>query len=154
SDGSRLALNKFVHFGMTPSMMALAFALEFNRGYNALWASVSGSVLTLTSRTMGLDGNDIYLDASPTTGAFTAIASAWSLAGGGDGDWRVDQTASPRLNRAVRDWSASFFAALEGYGIDTAAAFSMELGNPQEPLVGIELAQKGPAGDDIVLPTP
>src|SRR5262249_23726732 len=56
SDGSRLALNKFVHFGMTASMLATAFALEFNRGYNTLWASASGSVLTLTSRTMGLGG--------------------------------------------------------------------------------------------------
>jgi hypothetical protein len=58
------------------------------------------------------------------------------------------------LNRAVRDWSQAFFAALHVAGIDGAAAFSMELGNPLVPLVGVALAQRGPAGDAIVLPTP
>jgi hypothetical protein len=57
------------------------------------------------------------------------------------------------LNRAVRDWSLSYFTALHGYGIDAAASFSMELGNG-DPSSSIGIAQEGPAGDPILLPTP
>src|SRR5271170_8243658 len=59
----------------------------------------------------------------------------------------------PRLNRAARDWSASFFAALKGYGIDSTASFSMELGNG-DPSATVGIAQVGPSGDSILLPTP
>src|SRR5271170_6138085 len=59
----------------------------------------------------------------------------------------------PRLNRAARDWSASFFAALKGYGIDSTASFSMELGNG-DPSATVGIAQVGPSGDPILLPTP
>src|SRR5580704_4150373 len=59
----------------------------------------------------------------------------------------------PRLNRAVRDWSLSFFTALQGYGIDMAASLSTELGNGN-PSASAGIAQEGPAGDPILLPTP
>ena len=72
---------------------------------------------------------------------------------GNDGSWRTDLAATPRLNRAVRDWSLSFFTALHGYGIDLAASFSMELGNG-DPSSSVGIAQVGPAGDPILLPTP
>ncbi len=151
---SNVTLTKLVHMGMTAPMMATAFAIELNRGFTGVWASASGGVLTITSRSMGLDGNNISLAASTTSGGFSVTASGASFSGGIDGDWRTDLTASPRLNRAARDWSAGFFAALHGYGIEATAAFSMELGNPSEPLVGVAIAQEGPSGDAIVLPTP
>ena len=53
----------------------------------------------------------------------------------------------------MRDWSLSFFTALAGYGIDCAASFSMELGNG-DPSAAAGIAQVGPAGDPILLPTP
>ena len=53
----------------------------------------------------------------------------------------------------MRDWSLSFFTALNGYGIDMAASFSMELGNG-DPSAAAGIAQVGPAGDPILLPTP
>ncbi len=62
------------------------------------------------------------------------------------GNWCTDLTAMPRLNRAVRDWSLSFFTALHGYGIDMAASFSMELGNG-DPSASVGIAQAGPAGE-------
>jgi hypothetical protein len=151
---SNLKLTKLVHMGMTASMMATAYAIELNRGYTGVWASASGAVLTIRSRSMGTDGNNISLAATTTSGGFSAAVSGSMFTGGVDGDWRTDLAALPRLNRAVRDWSASFLAALRGYGIDSTVAFSMEIGNPAEPLVGIAIAQEGPAGDAIVLPTP
>src|SRR5262249_52958030 len=85
--------------------------------------------------------------------AFTAVLSTSSLTGGTDGDWRTDLEASPRLNRAARDWSRSYFTALSGYGIDITAAFSMELrhGDPS-PAAGI--AQRYPDGEAVSLNTP
>jgi len=151
--GSTLALTKLVHEGMTPDMVAAAFAIELNRGYTAVWASASGNVLTIQSRTLGTAGNGIALSASTTSGGFTATASGAAFTGGVDGTWYTDLTASPRLNRAARDWSLSFFTALGGYGIDMAASFSMELGNG-DPSASAGIAQVGPAGDPILLPTP
>ncbi len=118
--------------------------------YTALWASASGSVLTIHSRSLGTDGNLITISASPGT---LATASGTQLAGGAEGTWLTDLAASPRLNRAARDWHASFFAALQGFGIASTAAFSMELGNGDSSTAA-GIAQRGPSGDPILLPTP
>src|SRR5580704_1274403 len=59
----------------------------------------------------------------------------------------------PRLNRAARDWSLSFFTALYGYGIDAAASFSMELGNG-DTSVSAGIAQRYPSGNAVWLNTP
>jgi hypothetical protein len=150
---SNIAVTKLIHMGMTASIMATAYAIELNRGYTGVWASASGSVLTIWSRSMGVDGNSISLAASTTSSGFTATASGSAFTGGVDGTWRTDLTATPKLNRAVRDWSLSFFTALKNYGIDVTAAFSMELGNG-DPSASVGIAQVGPAGDPILLPTP
>ncbi len=121
--------------------------------YTGVWASVAGSVLTITARTMGLAGDANTVAASTTSGGFTTTVSGLNFTGGADGDWRTDLTAVPALNRAVRDWSTAYFTALAGYGIDAVAAFSMELGNG-DPSVSAGIAQRGPAGDPISLPTP
>ncbi len=60
-----------------------------------------------------------------------------------DGNWYTDLEAMPRLNRAVRDWSQSYFQALNGYGFDATASFSMELGNG-DPSAGAGIAQRYP----------
>ena len=150
---SDTVLQKLIHVGDTADTMALVFAQELNRGYTGLWASVAGSVLIITARTMGLAGDGNTLDVSTTSGGFTVAVSGANFTGGADGDWRTDLTAVPALNRAVRDWSATYYAALAGYGIDVATAFSMELGNG-DPSVSAGIAQRGPAGDPIALPTP
>jgi len=150
---SDTVLQKLIHVGDTADTIALVFAQELNRGYTGVWASVAGSVLTIMARTMGLAGDGNTLDASTTSGGFTAAVSGPNFTGGTEGNWRTDLTAVPALNRAVRDWSAAYFTALVGYGIDAAAAFSMELGNG-DPSVSAGIAQRGPAGDPIALPTP
>lgn len=121
--------------------------------YTGVWASAAGGVLTIQSRSMGLDGNSNTLDASTTSAGFAAAASGATFTGGADGRWCTDLTATPRLNRAARDWTASYFSALQGYGIDVAAAFSMELQHG-DPSAAVGIAQVGPSGDPIMLPTP
>ena len=150
---SDTVLQKQIHVGDTANTIALAFAQELNRGYTGVWATALGGVLTITARTMGLAGNANTVAATTTSGGFTATASGSGFTGGTDGNWRTDLTASPALNRAVRDWSAAYFAALLGYGIDAVAAFSMELQHG-DPTAGAGIAQMGPAGDPILLPTP
>lgn len=146
-------LAKLNHLGDTAQTLATTFAQEINRGSTGVWASSAGNVLTIHSRVMGLDGNNITLSAWTNSANLQATVSAGTLLGGVDGQWRTDLTATPRLNRAARDWSQSFFTALKGYGIDATAAFSMELGNG-DPSPEAGIAQVGPAGDAIVLPTP
>ncbi len=70
-----------------------------------------------------------------------------------DGNWYTDLEATPRLNRAVRDWSQSYFQALDGYGLDATASFSMELGNG-DPSVGAGIAQRYPDQTPALLSTP
>ncbi len=151
--GADLTLEKVVHEGMTADMVALAFAIELNRGYTGVWASAAGNAVTIQTRLLGLAGDSTTISASTTSGGFAATASGTNFTGGADGAWFTDLIASPRLNRAVRDWSLSFFTALVGYGIDTAASFSMELGNG-DPSAAAGIAQVGPSGDPILLPTP
>lgn len=139
--------------GDTPETIAKSFELELNRGYTAVRAAAVGNQLNIYSRSMGADGNKITITASPASGSFAAVASGATLAGGVDGDWRTDLGASPRMNRAARDWCRAYFGALKSYGIDVAASFSMELQNG-DPSPEAGIAQCGPAGDPILLPTP
>lgn len=139
--------------GDTSETIAKAFELLINGGSTAIWASSSNNVLTIYSRTMGIDGENVTLLASPVSGSFLATASGSTLAGGADGYWRTDLNAAPRLNRAVRDWTSSFLNALHGYGMEATIAFSLELqhGDPS-PTAGI--AQRYPSGNPVLLNTP
>ncbi len=149
-----VALTKLVHMGDTVDTLASAYANELNNGYMSFWASASGNILTITARMLGSAGNALTLTtASSDPGEWQLTPSGSALAGGVDGQWLTDVTASPRLNRAARDWTTSFFTALHGYGIDGTASLSMELGNGDSS-VGAGIAQRGPLGDPILLPTP
>jgi hypothetical protein len=135
----------------TAESVAKCFELLIAAGSSAVWAHADGAALTITARAMGVAGNSIGISASNSGGTFTATANAATLSGGSgptadnDSAWRTDLTAVPRLNRAVRDWSGSYFRALKGYGIDVAAAFSMELRHGDDtPATGI--AQRYPDG--------
>jgi len=126
----------------TAETIAKCFELLITAGTSAVWAKAEGSTLRVTSRAMGAAGNAISLAASTESG-FTATLNSTTLTGGIDGEWLTDLTASPRLNRAVRDWTRSYVAALNGYGIDVAVSFSMELRHGDDrPEAGI--AQRYP----------
>ncbi len=146
----------------TAASIALALALELNAGATAVRGVANGATLTIWARALGTAGNGLSVSADTSGSAtFTAQASG-ALSGGLDGDlstmawaqgWRTDLAASPRLNRAARDWHASYFAALREYGIDAAAAFSMELQHG-DPTVQTGIAQRYPNGDPTLVSTP
>lgn len=146
----------------TAASVANALALLINDGATAVWATAADGVLTVWSRTMGTAGNRMTVVVDTGGSANLTALPSGPLQGGVDGDlstmawaqgWRTDLNAVPRMNRAARDWHAGYFAALDGYGIDVAAAFSMELqdGDPQ-PATGI--AQRYPDGAAALLDTP
>ncbi len=120
--------------GDTAASIAKCFELWIAAGSSAVWAQANGATLTITARPMGIEGNAIGIAATTGSGQFTATTSGATLSGGTNGAWRTDLAAAPRMNRAARDWSRSFFQALKGYGIDVAAAFSMELRHGDDSL--------------------
>jgi len=145
-------IQREMHGGDTPETIAISYVQELNHGYTGVWASVSGSIVTIYPRSLGDDGNHYTLDKSTTSSTLTVSVSS-TFSGGHAGVWRTDLTATPRLNRAVRDWNRSFFTALAGYGIDVVTAFSTEL-RDVDPAVGVGMVQRGPDGDAILLQTP
>ena len=151
---SRVAIQHVNLLGDTPETLAKAFELQINSGYTAIWAQAAGNILTIYSRSMGLDGNIVSIAVSPSTSQLVTSTSGPTLSGGLDGDWRTDLTAVPRINRAVRDWTRSFCVALKSYGHDAVTtALSMEIqhGDPS-PTVGI--AQRYPSQMAVVVNTP
>jgi len=139
--------------GDTTETLALAFALQFNNGFTGVWAQASGSQLTIYSRAMGTQGNQITLATSANTTDLTITISGSALAGGVDGNWYTDLAVVPRMNRAARDWNQSYFTALAGYGYDVTASFSMELGNG-DPSAATAIAQVYPDGVAVIVSTP
>ena len=106
-----LGPTQFTHLnliGDTPGSLAQAFALLINEGSTGVWASAENGVLTITSRLMGTAGNGLSLKADVGTGTSLQVETSGALAGGMDGKWLTDMSATPRINRAARDWSQSF----------------------------------------------
>jgi len=139
--------------GDTADSIATALALLVNAGSTGVWASVEGNALTITSRETGAQGNSLSVSVETNNSSFTAVASGPTLSGGQDGQWITDLNALPRINRAARDWTISFFNSLKSYGIKATASFSMELGNGCDS-VATGIAQRYPDGSPVWLNTP
>ena len=139
--------------GDTAETVAKALELEINRGYMAVRAVAEGNVLRVYSRSMGADGNNVTISASTTTAGFTVRASGAALAGGVDGEWRTDLQAVPRSEPRGARLDPQLFRGLKARGIDAAAALSLELQHG-DPSLEAGIAQRGPAGDAVLLNTP
>lgn len=151
--GSATTYSHLVLIGDTPATIAKAFEFLINNGSTAIWASATGGVLTIYSRSMGEDGNTLTVAATPTTGSFTAIFSDSPFTGGQDGYWRTDLSATPRINKAVRDWTSSFIRAVKDESIDIVCAFSTELQHGDGSLT-VGIAQRYPDDTPVLLNTP
>jgi hypothetical protein len=139
------------YIGDTVETVTKALEMEINRGSMSIRAQAQGTVLTIYSRSLGKDSEHITVAASSTS--LAPEVSSPTLAGGADGDWRTDLEATPRVNRAARDWARSFFVALKAHGLDGVASLSMELGNG-DPSPDAGIAQRCPGGEAVVVSTP
>ena len=150
-DGSTLQHWNLI--GDTAESIATCFELLINAGSMEVWAKANGASLTITSRLAGSAGNSIALGVNTNSTQFNASVTASTLAGGQDGTWLTDLAVVPRMNRAARDWSSSFFKVLHSYGISVTAAFSMELGNGDQS-TDAGIAQRYPDGTACTVNTP
>lgn len=139
--------------GDTAESVAKALEFEINAGSSAVWAQAQDGDLFLQARAMGRAGETLTVAVSTNSEAFAGLTSATSLSGGVDGEWITDLHSSPRLNRAARDWSRSFYRALKACDIEVTAAFSMELQHGDSS-VEAGIAQRYPNGDPVLLLTP
>jgi hypothetical protein len=141
------------YIGDTTETVVKAFEMEINRGTMSVRAVAQGTGLTIYSRSLGSASNSITVSATSTSTA--PLPTIQNLTGGDNGTWLTDLQATPRLNRAARDWTRSFFAALKGYGLDGVAALSMELGNGDDSLeAGIAQRSPNPRGEPVWVSTP
>ncbi len=141
------------YIGDTTETVVKAFEMEINRGTMSVRAVAQGAGLTIYSRSLGSASNAITVSATSTSTA--PQPTIQNLTGGSDGTWLTDLQATPRLNRAARDWARSFFTALKGYGLDGVAALSMELGNGDDsPEAGIAQRSPNPGGEAVWVSTP
>ncbi len=139
--------------GDTAASIAKCFELVINAGSTGVRAAAEGAVLTIRSRLMGTAGNTTGIGVNTNSSTFSAGTSGTTLSGGTDGTWRTDTAATPRINRAARDWTRAYLKALGIAGIDATAAFSMELQHGDDT-AGAGLAQRYPSGDAVWLNTP
>ena len=122
------AVGKAIFPADTPSTIATHFAASINGAFVGIRASASGPVLTITARSAG-PAYTIVLSVSTTSAGGTVTITSPPVAGH-YGTWVIDDTVSPPLNRAARDWHADFYSQCAGRAREVVTACSMELVNP------------------------
>jgi hypothetical protein len=146
------AIGKTVFGGQDNSnTIARHFANFINAIFDGVWASASGSVLTITSHSFSSVWQfHVYtqLPAS-NTGSGQATATG-DLQGGTYGaTWVIDPTQTPVLNRAFRDWNTDFFALLNANNMSVVCSFSQELVNPPDNPPSSVWVQRFPDGTAV-----
>jgi hypothetical protein len=121
------AIGHYIQIGDTLETIVRALAFKINELFNGIWASYSGTVLTVTVRAPSYN----FTTSEEIIGAQTeTIDASGSLSGGGEGVWRVDPAITPRLNLATRDWHSDFLGALAARGMSAIFTLGAELTEP------------------------
>jgi hypothetical protein len=116
--------------------IAAHFCYFINEIAAGVWASVSGTVLTITLRAVGPAYNFTFNAYKQTTIPSTVpLTYSGSLEGGTLSTWVINTTETPPLNVAVRTWLADFYAQAQAAGVNVATAYSMELCYPPDAWV-------------------
>jgi hypothetical protein len=111
----------------TPEVVAQHFADYINGAFVGAWAAAAGSTLTITGRSPAPDYTvSVSLDTTSATGTL----SQTTIATGQYGNWIVNDSISPPINRAARDWHADFYTQCAGRSREVVTSCSMELVNP------------------------
>ena len=126
-------LGKSVFPADTPSTIALHFAATINGEFTGVWASATGPQLTI----MGRSADPAYtvsftVSVAPPSGGSTAGTATVTQTpvAGQDGTWVIDDTVTPPINRATRDWHSDFYAQCASRSREVVTSCSMELVNP------------------------
>jgi hypothetical protein len=112
----------------TPATIALHFAAYINSTFVGAWATATDNILTVTSRSAA---PDYALTLVPSITSAVGVATVThGPTPSAAGTWVVDDTISPPLNRATRDWHSDLYAQCAARGREITTACSMELVNP------------------------
>jgi hypothetical protein len=134
-DGAQLG--KYVYPTDTPGTIANHFADYINSSLVSAWASATtAGVLTITARSSSAAWN-LSLSVAVTSTAGTAVIVPAQPAAGVSPNWIVDDSVSPPINRAVRDWHADFYQQCAAAGLVVVTSCSMELVNPPDGYVAL-----------------
>jgi hypothetical protein len=124
-------LGKTVFPNESAATVASHFAAFISAASVGVWASAQGAVLTITAQSPAPDYSLAFKAwAETVAGSAGAVSFTGSLQGGQEGDWVIDPTIVPVLNRAARDWHACMFAECKKRNRELTVACSMELVNP------------------------
>jgi len=144
-------IGKSVFPADTPSTIAAHFAYYINEVFVGVWAEASGNVLTITVRSPAPAYSFSFSESHNSAGGTVSVSG--SFTGGVMGNWVIDDTVTPVLNRAARDWHADYFAELAANGMSCVAAFSQELVlPPDDPPVAVWV-QRYPDGNPVATAT-
>ncbi|MBC7925839.1 MAG: hypothetical protein H7039_09300 [Bryobacteraceae bacterium] len=127
---STLMFGKSVFPADTPETIAKHFALFLNGSSVGVWAAVSGTTLTITSRSPR-PAYRIPFSTQVASAAGT-VTMTGALDTGDAGAWVIDVEQTPALNRGARDWHADMFRECKRRNRQIVVAESMELVNPPE----------------------
>ena len=114
--------------------IAQHFAAFVNETFVGVWAAVAAgstaasATLTITTRTP-IWG---FTFSASTTSAAGTVTTSGDLNTGDEGQWVIDDSVTPALNRAATDWHADLFNEASANGFQAVSAISMELVNPPD----------------------
>ncbi len=131
-------IGKSVFATDTPATIARHFCCYVNATFVGLWAAVNGSVLTLTSHSPTQDFQFDLSYSIEAAGPTGTVNIEGTLKYPADqirtGQWVVDPSQTPVLNRGARDWHADFFRECKAHDRALTVASSMELVLPPDTL--------------------
>ena len=124
-------LGKTVFPNESPEIIASHFAAFIGAASVGVWASAQDAVLTITAQSPAPAYSLAFKAWAETVpGSSGSVSSSGSLENGEEGDWIIDPSITPVLNRAARDWHADMFAECKKRNRELTVACSMELVNP------------------------
>lgn len=141
------AIGKTVFPADTPETIAAHFAYYINETFVGVWASTEGAVLTITVRSPAPAYWFAFEESHESADGTVDLSG--SLEGGVIGEWMIDDTATPVLNRAARDWHVDYFAELPANDMTCVAAFSQELVLPPDDPPTAVWVQRYPDGNPV-----
>jgi hypothetical protein len=124
-------LGKTVFPNEPAATLASHFAAFISAASVGVWAAAQDAVLTITAQSPARAYSLAFKAwAATVAGSSGSVSFTGSLQGGQEGDWLIDPSITPVLNRAARDWHAGMFAECRKRSRELTVACSMELVNP------------------------
>ena len=114
-------------------LIAAHFCYYLNEVAAGVYATYSGTVLTVTLRAVGPSYSFSFAAYKNTTA--TPLAYAGSLEGGTLSAWVVDPTQSPVINVAAAAWMTDLFERCAAHNLNCVVSYSMELCFPPDAWV-------------------